>query len=78
MWRALFIALGISSCILGVECLAIEKAVLNSKSTDKNGMITTTRTNEVVPPEWAPWSLISAGAITVIYSFTLPQRVKGH
>lgn len=78
MWRSLFIALGISCCILGLECLVVEKAVMNSKETANAGIFTkAAHPREVVPPEWAPWSLISAGAITVIYSFTLPQRVKG-
>ena len=28
MWRAVFLALGIVLCILGGECLVVEKAVL--------------------------------------------------
>ena len=32
---------------------------------------------EVVPPEWAPWSLMGAGAVVVLYSFTIPKRVGG-
>ena len=32
---------------------------------------------EIVPPDWAPWSLIGAGAVVVLYSFTIPRRVGG-
>ena len=46
MWRSFFLAIGAYCCLLGVESLAIEKAVLkvdaNSQSTWR----------EVVPPEW--------------------------
>jgi hypothetical protein len=30
-----------------------------------------------VPPDWAPWSLLSLGAVTIIYSFTIPKRMEG-
>ena len=81
MWRALFLAMGIASMILGAECLAIEKAILappaatgaNGTSTIPSAPLATRR--EVAPPEWAPWSLLSAGAVVVLYSFTLPKRV---
>jgi hypothetical protein len=36
-----------------------------------------TRNKEVTPPEWAPWSLMSLGAVTLLYSFTLPGRNGG-
>jgi hypothetical protein len=31
---------------------------------------------ELVPTDWAPWSLISGGAVTILYSFTLPKRMQ--
>ncbi|MBX7165182.1 MAG: hypothetical protein K1X74_02420 [Pirellulales bacterium] len=82
MWRALFLALGISAVILGAESLTLEKAVLKPKGgKQQSGFATaswmspTARGKEVVPPEWAPWSLLSIGAVTMLYSFTIPQRV---
>ena len=30
---------------------------------------------EVSPPEWAPWSLLSGGAVVMLYSFTLPAKM---
>ncbi|MBL9093284.1 MAG: hypothetical protein JNL96_18860 [Planctomycetaceae bacterium] len=72
MWRSLFIALGISAVILGVECLLIEKAVLARREAPAAGMEQKVgRNREIIPPDWAPWSLMSTGAVTVLYSFTL-------
>ena len=60
-----------TAACLGVEALAIEKAVLkvdpNSQSTWR----------EMVPPDWAPWSMLAGGAVVMLYSFTIPQRVGG-
>jgi hypothetical protein len=67
MWRALFLAVGITVTILGVEFLAVDKAVLHrtNKETGK-------RTTHVIqPPEWVPWSLLSAGTVVVLYSFSI-------
>jgi hypothetical protein len=70
MWRSLFLALGVSSVLLGAEALFIDQAVL--KKTEGNGVATQ---KVVDPPEWAPWSLMAGGAVVVIYSFTIPRRV---
>jgi hypothetical protein len=77
MWRAFFLALGIYCCVLGAECLLIEKATLTGRS-DRQGALGLgigAPKRELVPSEWAPWSLLSAGAVTILYSFTLPQRL---
>ena len=31
---------------------------------------------EVTPAEWAPWSLLSAGAVVTLYSFTIPAKLR--
>jgi hypothetical protein len=31
--------------------------------------------HNIAPPDWAPWSLLSAGAVVMLYSFTIPRRV---
>ncbi len=81
MWRAFFLAVGAYVFILGAECLAIDKAVLKTREQASGGAFRATanspRTREFVPSDWAPWSLMSSGAVTVLYSFTLPRRVKG-
>lgn len=76
MWRALFLAIGIFCCVLGAECLALDKAVMKRKVEQTDAMGHTVQaTREVEPPDWAPWTLLSTGAILIIYSFTIPKRV---
>jgi len=75
VWRAFFLALGIYCCVLGAECLLIEKATLNSRSARQSALGFSAPKREVIPSDWAPWSLLSAGAVTILYSFTLPQRL---
>lgn len=68
MWRSLFLALGLFSLLAGGEALLIDNATL---ARSEGGQ------QIVVPAEWAPWSLMSAGAVVILYSFTLPQKLKG-
>lgn len=73
MWRSLFLALGVYTALLGVEALALEKAVIK-RSVEGNPRAYTEE--DLVPPEWAPWSLMGAGAVVVLYSFTIPRRAR--
>ncbi len=80
MWRAVFLALGIILCILGGECLVVEKAVLAEPLVAAQPQSTfmtpaTPASREIQPPEWAPWSLLSGGAVILLYSYTVPKRV---
>ncbi len=59
--------------ILGAECLAVERATIKPRVVGGK-VVQPARTIE--PPEWAPWSLMAGGAVTVLYTFTLPKRVK--
>ena len=83
MWRAFFLAIGISLCILGGECLVLDQAVLAAPiKAAKPGSEGQPDSNiggirEISPPEWAPWTLMSAGAVVILYSFTIPRRVAG-
>ena len=82
MWRSVFLALGIVLCILGAECLVMEKAVLASDRpiaeaagvTASMFMSTPNATvNEIKPPDWAPWTLMSCGAVVILYSYSLKR-----
>ena len=70
MWRSFFLAVGAYVCLLGVQALAVERAVLKADVASQTGL-----QQEIVPPDWAPWSLIGGGAVVAIYSFTIPRRV---
>lgn len=74
MWRSLFLAIGAYCCLLGLEAMAIQRAVLKPRV--RAGQVVTPA-RDVAPPDWAPWSLLAAGTVTVLYSFTLPRKVQG-
>ncbi|MBM3998601.1 MAG: hypothetical protein FJ297_03490 [Planctomycetes bacterium] len=84
MMRAFFLAIGMALVILGLECLIIERAVLHRTaaaaiplSKDKAPSAETAKEVVVQPPEWVPWTFLSAGAVVILYSFTIPRRVNG-
>ena len=77
MLRALFLAIGIYAFLLGVECMVIDKAVLHPSRDAYGGRLggeVAPTFREIHPAEWAPWSLLSAGAVVILYSFTIPAR----
>lgn len=78
MWRALFWAIGLYAVLLGAQCMLIDRAVLHDSkpaSTGAFSSFTQSSQQTFVPPEWAPWSLITFGVITLLYSFTIPKRI---
>jgi hypothetical protein len=80
MWRAFFLAIGICCCAVGAECLVVEQAnVVASADSAPAGPYGRAQspTRPITPPEWAPWSLLAGGAVVMIYSFTIPTRLKG-
>lgn len=75
MIRAFFLAVGIYAFILGLECLVIDKAVLKANP-DSAAQQLAMPYREITPAEWAPWSLLSGGAVVMLYSFTLPAKMR--
>jgi hypothetical protein len=82
MWRSFFLAVGINLVLWGLECLVIEKAVLAGEARPASNQYGAylsqplqPAARELKPPEWAPWSLLSSGAVVILYSFTIPRRV---
>lgn len=71
MWRSFFLAVGAYTCLLGLEAMAIQKAVMKPQVRAEQ-VIRPAR--DVVPPEWAPWSLLAGGTIVVLYSLTLMRH----
>jgi hypothetical protein len=85
MWKSFFLALGIVLCFVGAECLAVQKFVLKTRGAPpppQNGLWTSTEPKlgpqqEITPRDWAPWSLLTTGAVVCLYSFTIPRRMAG-
>jgi len=84
MWRSLFLAVGFMAIIIGVESMLIENATIYSSSettaasfVDPSG-IPAKSTKLWKPGEFFPWALLSCGALTVLYAFTLPRRFHRH
>lgn len=76
MWRSFFIAIGICLLILGVESLVLDRVVLNitDKPAEQIGLIgIPAKQREIVPRDWAPWSLLTSGAVMILYSGTLAK-----
>ncbi len=78
MWRAFFLASGIFACILGAQCLVVDSFVMASEEPTAQTPQSlfgvqpmAAPTKDYQPPEWAPWTLLSTGAVVVIYSMTL-------
>ena len=79
MIRSFFLAVGIFALVLGGECLVLDRAVMaasNEPTIEGFAERMATSQREITPPEWAPWSLLSAGAVVILYSFTLPEKIK--
>ena len=63
MWKTFFLATGIFACIVGAELLLIDSAtVLPINGAGEPRTLTA--------PDWAPWALISAGAVTLLHLCT--------
>jgi hypothetical protein len=80
------LAVGIFLCLLGAECLVVHQFVLTKPGAVSattaaaydytDPLLQPTAAPEAVnrviqPPEWAPFSLLSAGAIVSLYAFAL-------
>lgn len=67
MWKSFFLAAGIFACMVGVELLVIDSAMLLPIDGRGGPQVFTA-------PDWAPWSLISGGAVTILNFFSLPMK----
>ena len=83
MWRSFFLAVGICLCLVGAECLVVERVQWQSSAprdpqprrVSVLGSPAPAGSRSWTPSESTPWTLLSAGAVVILYSFTLPRRV---
>jgi hypothetical protein len=84
MGRSFLLAVAVTLCLLGLECLVIQRATLTLQAPapsatspyDYNYLdpsLAVPATIEgarriIEPPEWAPFGLLSAGIVLLLYS----------
>lgn len=85
MMRATFFSIGLFVTLWGVGFLLVDKMVLNVKgdSSPQSGFrgmfnaVTPERQRVIDPPDWAAFSLMSVGTVTMLYSVALPKKPGG-
>ncbi|MGI9176529.1 MAG: hypothetical protein ACR2IT_01575 [Pirellulales bacterium] len=70
MMKSAVLAAGIFSCVLGFEMLLVDSAVV--VPIDGSGPAKT-----LTAPDWAPWTLLSIGAATILHFGNLHIRSAG-
>jgi hypothetical protein len=85
MWRAFFLAIGISLCLLGGEALLLEKATVRVRKAEPQSQSylasipylgagpKPSNTREVQITDAAAWLLITSGAMVTLYSVTVAR-----
>lgn len=88
MWRAFFIGIGITLVIFGAQCLVLDRAILETQESvaDSNaanssyllsGDTPRSKQREWIPKDWHPWSLMSVGAVVILYSYSFSKNAGG-
>ncbi len=86
MLRSGFFAAGIFVALWGMSFLMVDEIILNVQETDEElqganfrGLFSTLNEDNkrvINPPDWAAFSLMSIGSVTMLYAVALPK--KGH
>ena len=82
MWRSVFLAIGVTFCILGLECMVVDEAVLANTVLGSRTAAAMdfyrmgAESHQIRTEEWMPWSFLGAGAVIILYSINLPKRFQ--
>ena len=78
--RAFFLGTGVYVALFGATLFLIDRITLVAHSTSTSSAFLTWLTTDgsgngriVNPPEWAPYTLVAVGAVTVLYAIALPK-----
>jgi hypothetical protein len=86
MLRATFFSIGLFVTLWGVSLLFVDKLVLSSRQDQMRNqgfrgmfsqMTGAPRQQVYDPPDWAAFSLLAIGAVTMLYSVALPKKKGG-
>lgn len=89
MLRSAFFSMGLFVTLWGTTFLFADKVVMydNGQKLERDPKIRGMLTNQMIekdvrrifdPPDWAAFSLLSVGAVTMLYSIALPSRYHYH
>ena len=84
MWRAIFFAAGLFVAMWGGTFLMVDEMVLAAKvepepqrTEEFRGLFMSKNADDKKvfnPPEWAAFTLMSVGTVTMLYAVALPKR----
>jgi hypothetical protein len=81
MMRGTFFSIGMFIALWGVSLLFVDKLVVNvaddtSRTPGFRGMLGNNQQKQRVidPPDWVSFSLLSVGAVTMLYAVALPRK----
>ena len=81
MVRGIFFSLGLFITLWGVAFLFVDKLVLKSDDALSQpgfrglfGAVASPKKKVVDPPDWAAFSLMAVGTVTMLYSVALPKK----
>ena len=85
MLRSCFFSVGLFVTLWGVTFLFVDKLVLKvdgeaARGEGFRGMFSAVggqNDREIDPPDWAAFSLMSVGAVTMLYAIALPRKHDG-
>jgi hypothetical protein len=82
MLRGTFFSIGLFIALWGVSLLFVDKLVVNvaddtARTPGFRGMLANQQQKQRVidPPDWVSFSLLSVGAVTMLYAVALPRKV---
>jgi hypothetical protein len=77
VWKAFFLAIGISMLIIGGESLLVDSVVLAAKTGPETSAFGSSPPGPrvITPAEWFPWSLMAGGVVVIIYSYSIPRMI---
>ena len=87
--RATFFSIGLFIGLWGLSLLFVDSIVLTAKKEEKpqqrqqnfRGLFSANASREqqkvIDPPDWAAFSLMSVGSVTMLYSLALPKKKAG-
>lgn len=88
MLRATFFATGLFIGLVGVSLLFVKRVEVAWKDDPKpepgfrglftrmSNTVATPPRKTITPPDWAAFSMMSIGAVTMLYSIALPKKKK--